>query len=94
MKKLLSLILILIIANLTLLILITVRVREFAVESWLGNKCDTMINKVRIDSIEYVIKSKDSIITKIKNNEKEYVEKANELNDDDAVKLFKRLVSD
>ena len=94
MKKLLSLILILIIANLTLLILITVRVREFAVESGLINKCDTIINKVRIDSIEYVIKSKDSIITKIKNDEKEYSEKVNQLSDTASVELFKRLVSE
>ena len=94
MKKLLSLILILIIANLTLLVLITVRVREFAVEGRLIDKCDTMINKVRIDSIEYVIKSKDSIITKIKNDEKEYSEKINQLSDTASVELFKRLVSE
>lgn len=94
MKKLLSLILILIIANLTLLVLITVRVREFAVEGGLIDKCDTMINKVRIDSIEYVIKSKDSIITKIKNDEKEYSEKVNQLSDTASVELFKRLVSE
>ena len=58
------------------------------------NKCDTVINKVRIDSIEYVIRSKDSIINKIKYDEKKSIEKANNLNDDDAVKLFKQLVSD
>lgn len=58
------------------------------------NKFDTVINKVRIDSIEYVIRSKDSIINKIKYDEKKSIEKANNLNDDDAVKLFKQLVSD
>lgn len=58
------------------------------------NKCDTVINKVRIDSIEYVIRSKDSIINKIKYDKKKSIEKANNLNDDDAVKLFKQLVSD
>lgn len=58
------------------------------------NKCDTVINKVRIDSIEYVIRSKDSVINKIKYDEKKNIEKANNLNDDDAVKLFKQLVSD
>lgn len=58
------------------------------------NKCDTVINKVRIDSIEYVIRSKDSIINKIKYDENKSIEKANNLNYDDAVKLFKRLVSE
>lgn len=57
-------------------------------------KCDTVINKVRIDSIEYIIKSKDSVINKIKYDEKKYIEKVNELSDTASVELFKRLVSE
>ena len=59
----------------------------------LPSKCDTSVNKVRIDSIEYIIKSKDSIINKIKYNEKEYSKKIDALDDDANVKLFKVLVS-
>ena len=41
------------------------------------NKCvvDTTINKVRIDSIQLVIKTKDSIITKIKEHEENELRK-------------------
>lgn len=57
------------------------------------NKCDTAINKIRIDSIEYVIRTKDSIINRIKYEEKEYSKKIDTLDDDANVKLFKELVS-
>ena len=81
------------IVNLILLVLIYGKV-HFAVDDFvLFNKCDTTINKVRIDSIEYLIKSKDSIINKIKYNEKEYSKKIDALDDDANVKLFKELVS-
>ena len=59
----------------------------------LTNKCDTAINKIRIDSIEYVIRTKDSIINRIKYEEKEYSKKIDTLDDDANVKLFKELVS-
>lgn len=60
------------------------------------NKCvvDTTINKVRIDSIQLVIKTKDSIITKIKENEEQEIKEAASLNDSSAIELFKELVSD
>lgn len=60
------------------------------------NKCvvDTTINKVRIDSIQLVIKTKDSIITKIKEHEEQEIKEAASLNDSSAIKLFKELVSD
>ena len=60
------------------------------------NKCvvDTTINKVRIDSIQLVIKTKDSIITKIKEHEEQEIKKAASLNDSSAIELFKELVSD
>lgn len=63
-------------------------------DALLINKCDTIINKIRIDSIEYVIRSKDSIINKIKINEEKYINKASNLSNDDAVELFKQLVSE
>lgn len=94
MKKLLIGIMFLSIVNFILLVLIhsdiTLDVDEFR----FINKCDTVINKFRIDSIEYVIRSKDSVINKIKYDEKKYIEKANELSDTASVELFKRLVSE
>lgn len=54
---------------------------------------DSIINCVQIDSIQLVIKTKDSIITKIKEYEKQEIENAANLNDSDAIKLFKDLVS-
>ena len=81
------------IVNLILLVLIYGNIRLVVDDFVLFNKCDTTINKVRIDSIEYIIKSKDSIINKIKYNEKEYSKKIDALDDDANVKLFKELVS-
>ena len=57
------------------------------------NKCDTIINRVRIDSIEYYIRSKDNIINNIKIETKNEIENANALTDTASVELFKRLVS-
>ena len=45
------------------------------------NKCDTIINRVRIDSIEYYIRSKDDIINNIKIETKNEIENANALSD-------------
>lgn len=94
MKKLLVAVLILSIVNLYLLIIIYSGISLAVSDISFYNKCDTVINKVRIDSIEYVIRSKDSVINKIRINEKKYINKANELNDTSAVELFKRLVSE
>ena len=78
-----------------LIILLTTFVEKFIVtEDSLFNKCDTIINHVRIDSIEYIIRSKDSIINNIKINTEHEIKKANVLDDDDAIKLFKQLVSE
>ena len=55
MKKLLNSILIISIVNLILLVLTYCNVL-FGVEGFnLINKCDTIVNRIRIDSIEYVI---------------------------------------
>ena len=93
MKKLLIGVIFLSIVNLILLVLIYGNIRLAVDDFVLFNKCDTTINKVRIDSIEYIIRSKDSIINKIKYNEKEYTKKVDALDDDANVKLFKELVS-
>ena len=57
------------------------------------NKCDTFINRLQIDSIEYCIRSKDSIINNIKIETNNEIENANALSDTASVELFKRLVS-
>lgn len=54
---------------------------------------DSVINKVRIDSIELVITQKDSTIVNIKNTIEDEVKEANSLNDSASLELFERLVS-
>ena len=54
---------------------------------------DSIINRVRIDSIELVITQKDSTIVNIKNTIEDEVKEANSLNDSASLELFKRLVS-
>ena len=94
MKKLLIIVIVLNVLNLLIIFLTFGRI-GLNVEGFVLDKCriDTVVNKVRIDSIEYIIKSKDSIINKIKYNEKEHSKKIDALDDDANVKLFKELVS-
>lgn len=54
---------------------------------------DSIINRVRIDSIELVITQKDSTIVNIKNTIEYEVKEANSLNDSASLELFERLVS-
>jgi hypothetical protein len=54
---------------------------------------DSVINRVRIDSIELVITQKDSTIVNIKNTIEDEVKEANSLNDSASLELFERLVS-
>lgn len=54
---------------------------------------DSVINRVRIDSIELVITQKDSAIVNIKNTIEDEVKEANSLNDSASLELFERLVS-
>lgn len=54
---------------------------------------DSVINSVRIDSIELVITQKDSTIVNIKNTIEDEVKEANSLNDSASLELFERLVS-
>lgn len=55
---------------------------------------DTIYNKVVIDSIEYNIIRKDTIIYNLKQEMKDEVTKSFELDDSSAVKLFKSLASE
>ena len=55
---------------------------------------DSVINRIRIDSIELVITQKDSTIVNIKNTIEHEVKEANNLNDSASLELFERLVSD
>jgi hypothetical protein len=54
---------------------------------------DSVINRIRIDSIELVITQKDSTIVNIKNTIEDEVKEANSLNDSASLELFERLVS-
>lgn len=54
---------------------------------------DSVINRVRIDSIELVITQKDSTVVNIKNTIEDEVKEANSLNDSASLELFERLVS-
>lgn len=54
---------------------------------------DSVINRVRIDSIELVITQKDSTIVNIKNTIEDEIKEANSLNDSASLELFERLVS-
>lgn len=54
---------------------------------------DSVINRVRIDSVELVITQKDSTIVNIKNTIEDEVKEANSLNDSASLELFERLVS-
>lgn len=65
-----------------------------SVEVNLNKNVDSIINKVRIDSIELVIKEKDSTIVHIKNTIRDEIDKANALNDSSSLELFERLVSE
>lgn len=93
MKKLLVGVVFLSIVNFVLLVLMYGDCRLDIDGFVLPSKCDTSVNKVRIDSIEYIIRIKDSIVNRIKYNEKEYTKKVDALDDDANVKLFKELVS-
>lgn len=65
-----------------------------SVEVNLNKDVDSIINKVQIDSIELIIKEKDSTIVHIKNTIRDEIDKANALNDSSSLELFERLVSE
>lgn len=92
MKKLLIIMVIIAIIIVSLQIVIINKISS--VEVNLNKDVDSIINKVQIDSIELVIKEKDSTIVHIKNTIKDEIDKANALNDSSSLELFERLVSE
>lgn len=91
MKKLLIALLFMAIINLCLQMVI---INKISSRSELKlTDVDSVINKVRIDSIELVITQKDSTIVNIKNTIEHEVKEANSLNDSASLELFERLVS-
>ena len=89
MKKLLVGVVFLSIVNFVLLVLMYGDCRLDIDGFVLPSKCDTSVNKVRIDSIEYIIRIKDSIVNRIKYNEKEY----NKLSDERR-EIFNEMLKD
>lgn len=92
MKKLLIIMVIIAIIIVSLQIVIINKISS--VEVNLNKDIDSIINKVQIDSIELVIKEKDSTIVHIKNTIRDEIDKANALNDSSSLELFERLVSE
>lgn len=92
MKKLIIVIFVIVFINLVLTIYVINKTQS--VEADVHNRSDTTINHYRIDSIEFVISKRDSIIYNIKKYEKDMVEKVNNLDDSASWELFKRLVSE
>ena len=92
MKKLLIALLFMAIINLCLQVVIINKISSRS-EPKLTN-VDSVINKVRIDSIELVITQKDSTIVHIKNTIKDEINEVNALSDSSSVELFERLVSE
>lgn len=93
MKKLLIIVLILqiILCLFLLFSSIVVRTKENTGTTTIQ---DTVINRVRIDSIHILITKQESIINRINVKEKYEIEKAINSNDSDAIKLFKVLVTE
>lgn len=92
MKKLLIMLIVIAIIIVGLQIVIINKISS--VEVNLNKDVDSIINKVQIDSIELVIKEKDSTIVHIKNTIRDEIDKANALNDSSSLELFERLVSE
>lgn len=92
MKKLLIALLFMAIINLCLQVVI---INKISSRSELKlTDVDSVINRVRIDSIELVITQKDSTIVHIKNTIKDEINEVNALSDSSSVELFERLVSE
>lgn len=92
MKKLLIIMVVIAIIIVGLQIVIINKISS--VEVNLNKDVNSIINKVQIDSIELVIKEKDSTIVHIKNTIRDEIDKANALNDSSSLELFERLVSE
>lgn len=93
-STMLNIIAVIIIAIIFFIIGYVVKQREINNDKYIINKLDTVYNKIVIDSLEYNIIKKDSIIYNIKKNVKEEIDFAINADDSTTVMLFQKLVSE
>lgn len=93
-NNMLNIIAVIIIAIIFFIIGYVVKQKEINNDKYIINKHDTVYNKIVIDSLEYNIIKKDSIIYNIKENVKEEINFAINADDSTTVMLFQKLVSE
>lgn len=93
-NTMLNIIAVIIIAIIFFIIGYVVKQKEINNDKYIINKLDTVYNKIVIDSLEYNIIKKDSIIYNIKENVKEEINFAINADDSTTVMLFQKLVSE
>lgn len=93
-NNMLNIIAVIIIAIIFFIIGYVVKRKEINNDKYIVNKLDTVYNKIVIDSLEYNIIKKDSIIYNIKENVKEEINFAINADDSTTVMLFQKLVSE
>lgn len=93
-NTMLNIIAVIIIAIIFFIIGYVVKQKEINNDKYIINKPDTVYNRIVIDSLEYNIIKKDSIIYNIKENVKEEINFAINADDSTTVMLFQKLVSE
>lgn len=93
-NTMLNIIAVIIIAIIFFIIGYVVKQKEINNDKYIINKSDTVYNRIVIDSLEYNIIKKDSIIYNIKENVKEEINFAINADDSTTVMLFQKLVSE
>ena len=93
-NNMLNIIAVIIIAIIFFIIGYVVKQKEINNDKYIINKSDTVYNRIVIDSLEYNIIKKDSIIYNIKENAKEEIDFAINADDSTTVMLFQKLVSE
>ena len=92
-NNMLNIIAVIIIAIIFFIIGYVVKQKEINNDKYIINKPDTVYNRIVIDSLEYNIIKKDSIIYNIKENVKEEINFAINADDSTTVMLFQKLVN-
>lgn len=90
----LNIIAVIVIAIIFFIIGYVVKQKEINSDRYIINKPDTVYNKIVIDSLEYNIIKKDSIIYNIKENVKKEINFAINADDSTTIILFQKLVSE
>lgn len=93
-NTMLNIITVIIIAIIFFIIGYVVKQKEINNDKYIINKSDTVYNRIVIDTLEYNIIKKDSIIYNIKENVKEEIDFAINADDSTTVMLFQKLVSE